>query len=80
MTHLWKQGAKPCVWQKEGVSFFSLGTGPLAVTKDQMIVTQFKEIVIAKLKSPLGIESGHGEPRSQAHPPEEIYKITEKCL
>jgi hypothetical protein len=62
---------------EEEVSLWSPGDGPcpssLVMAKDQIIPAQCEGIVMAKLDSPLRVESGLVEPSPQARPPQGIY-------
>jgi hypothetical protein len=53
------------------------GEGPrlssLVVAKYQIIPAQCEGIVMARLESPLGVESGLVDPSPQARPPQGIY-------
>jgi hypothetical protein len=62
---------------EEEVSLWSPGAGPhpfsLVVVKDQVIPAKCEGILMARLESPLGVESDLVEQSPKAHPPEGIY-------
>jgi hypothetical protein len=62
---------------EEELSLWSPGVGPrpssLAVAKDQVIPAKCKGILMARLESPLKVESDLVEQSPKAHPPKGIY-------
>jgi hypothetical protein len=62
---------------EEEVSLWSPGEGPrpsgLVVAKDQVISAQCEGIMMARLESPLGVESGLAELSPQTCPPQGLY-------
>jgi hypothetical protein len=62
---------------EEEVSLWSPGARPhassLVVAKDQVIPAKCKGMLMARLESPLGVESDLVEQSPKAHPPKGIY-------